>query len=36
MVMQAGQVVEAGPAEQILQKPQHNYTQTLLGASGAL
>jgi microcin C transport system ATP-binding protein len=36
MVMQAGQVVEAGPAEQILQKPQHIYTQTLLGASGSL
>jgi len=31
-VMQAGQIVEAGPAEQILQRPQHAYTQTLLAA----
>ena len=31
-VMQAGKIVEAGPAEQILQRPQHAYTQTLLAA----
>jgi peptide/nickel transport system ATP-binding protein len=31
-VMQAGRIVEAGPAEQILQRPQHAYTQTLLAA----
>ncbi len=36
MVMQTGQVVEAGTAEQVLQKPEHPYTQTLLGASGLL
>jgi peptide/nickel transport system ATP-binding protein len=31
-VMQAGRIVEAGPAEQILERPQHLYTQTLLAA----
>jgi peptide/nickel transport system ATP-binding protein len=28
-VMQAGRIVEAGPAEQILEQPQHAYTRTL-------
>jgi peptide/nickel transport system ATP-binding protein len=31
-VMQAGRIVEAGPAERILEDPQHAYTQTLLAA----
>jgi peptide/nickel transport system ATP-binding protein len=31
-VMQAGRIVEAGPAEQILEQPRHEYTQTLLAA----
>ena len=31
-VMQAGRIVEAGPAERILEQPQHAYTQTLLAA----
>jgi peptide/nickel transport system ATP-binding protein len=31
-VMQGGRIVEAGPAEQILERPQHAYTQTLLAA----
>ena len=31
-VMQAGRIVEAGPAEQILERPRHEYTQTLLAA----
>jgi peptide/nickel transport system ATP-binding protein len=31
-VMQAGRIVEAGPAERILEQPQHVYTQTLLAA----
>jgi microcin C transport system ATP-binding protein len=32
MVMQAGQVVEAGPVDQILNHPQAPYTQILVGA----
>ena len=31
-VMQNGKIVEAGPVEQLLQNPQHPYTQALLGA----
>jgi peptide/nickel transport system ATP-binding protein len=30
--MQAGRIVEAGPAEQVLEQPQHQYTKTLLAA----
>jgi peptide/nickel transport system ATP-binding protein len=30
--MQGGRIVEAGPAERILERPQHAYTQTLLAA----
>jgi peptide/nickel transport system ATP-binding protein len=30
--MQAGRIVEAGPAEQVLERPRHQYTQTLLAA----
>ena len=33
MVMQHGDVVEAGDAEQVLDAPQHPYTQQLLGAA---
>lgn len=32
MVLQAGQVVEAGEAEQVLQRPEHVYTRSLLAA----
>mgnify|MGYP000252188030 CR=1 FL=1 len=32
MVMQSGQVVEAGPVDQILQAPQQSYTQLLVNA----
>jgi oligopeptide transport system ATP-binding protein len=31
-VMQVGKIVELGPATQVLQSPQHLYTQTLLAA----
>jgi peptide/nickel transport system ATP-binding protein len=32
LVMQAGRLVEQGAAEQVVNAPQHPYTQTLLGA----
>jgi microcin C transport system ATP-binding protein len=32
MVLQAGQIVEAGPAEQVLHHPGHEYTRRLLAA----
>ena len=31
-VMQNGKIVETGPVEQLLQNPQHPYTQALLRA----
>jgi oligopeptide transport system ATP-binding protein len=31
-VMQAGQIVELGPADRVLQNPQHPYTQALLAS----
>jgi len=31
-VMRAGEIVESGPTEQILRRPQHPYTQALLAA----
>jgi peptide/nickel transport system ATP-binding protein len=31
-VMQAGKIVEAGPADDVLARPQHAYTRTLLAA----
>lgn len=34
MVMHAGQVVEAGPVDQVLGSPVHPYTQTLVRAAG--
>ena len=33
VVMQAGRVVEEGPAQQVFSAPQHPYTQTLLAAA---
>jgi ABC-type microcin C transport system duplicated ATPase subunit YejF len=35
-VMQGGRVVETGPAEQILERPVHPYTQALVAAVPAL
>ena len=32
LVMQAGQVVEEGPTDQIMSSPQHPYTQRLLNS----
>jgi peptide/nickel transport system ATP-binding protein len=32
IVMQAGEIVEAGPADQVLLSPRHHYTQELLRA----
>lgn len=31
-VMQAGRIVEAGPAERVLDRPQHEYTKILPAA----
>ncbi|MGI8623947.1 MAG: ABC transporter ATP-binding protein, partial [Solirubrobacteraceae bacterium] len=36
LVMQAGQIVEAGPAERVVAAPEHEYTRLLLGASGGV
>jgi microcin C transport system ATP-binding protein len=36
MVMQGGEVVEAGPAERVLRTPEHAYTRKLLAASAPL
>lgn len=33
LVMYAGQMVEGGPAEEVIQQPQHPYTQLLLSAA---
>ncbi|ROR54742.1 peptide/nickel transport system ATP-binding protein [Luteococcus japonicus] len=35
-VMNAGRIVETGPADQLFNNPQHDYTRTLLGAVPAL
>ncbi|MDO9158255.1 MAG: microcin ABC transporter ATP-binding protein, partial [Burkholderiaceae bacterium] len=34
MVLQHGEVVESGSADEVLTTPQHPYTQTLLAAAG--
>lgn len=36
VVMQRGKVVESGPVEEVFERPQHEYTQTLLAAAPSL
>ncbi len=36
VVMNSGEIVEEGPAKQVLESPAHPYTQTLLGAAPSL
>jgi len=31
-VMRAGRIVESGPAQNVLEQPEHEYTKTLLAA----
>ncbi len=36
VVRNAGQIVEQGPARQVMENPSHPYTQKLLGAAPSL
>jgi peptide/nickel transport system ATP-binding protein len=36
VVLQAGRIVESGPTEQLLDRPEHPYTQSLLAATPSL
>ena len=36
LIMQAGEIVESGPAAQILEAPRHPYTRALLASASHL
>jgi microcin C transport system ATP-binding protein len=33
LVMKAGEIVESGPVDEVLERPRHDYTRTLVQAA---